>query len=156
MENMIKYLSLMVLVFFVESCYTIILKPKPSPATLKPFKCQTVAAFNVLEFKLNYDLIGTWESDQIWMDGGEEIKRLEFSADGKIKYFPHFEEANSTYSEGEFRTISDTLIVCFEDQDVLEKFRFNVNLKSLLLSSFGETKDVHYSINENSWYRITE
>ena len=62
-ENMIKYLSLMVLVFFVESCYTIILKPKSSPAMLKPFKCQTVAAFNVLEFKLNYDLIDTWESN---------------------------------------------------------------------------------------------
>ncbi len=85
MRNLVKYFCLILLSLQFESCYTIILKPQPSVHVLTPYERQTID-FNNLEFNLNQRLIDAWSNYQLWMDYGEEIKRLEFYTNGKIRY----------------------------------------------------------------------
>ena len=143
-----KYILLILLAFLLESCYTIIIKPVRKNNVV--IVNRNAIDFDALKFDVDPELIDSWSNSKLWMDYGYVVKRLQFRYNGKMIYYPNYDSQDSYGEEGEFRTLSDTLIVRFRNSYIIEKFTYKIDHNRLSLSSFGESENGQYTIVQSS------
>ena len=121
-----------VLVFFIQSCYTII---KQSDLGNNHYK--TNAQFP-LKSGLDSELEGVWINKILWMDYGYQIRRLEIKNDGSVIYIPDSEKSNSKIYYGSYRVISDTLIIKFDEKNNFEWMNYKLDDTNLAISNLKD------------------
>ncbi|MCK6615430.1 MAG: hypothetical protein L6Q47_14415 [Ignavibacteriaceae bacterium] len=129
---------LIVLLFILpllhQSCYTVIVIPEhgpPGPTREQEFELNSFYKMDVIPGR---DIAGIWSKTSRAEDYGDIIERLEFRTDGTMLYFPHYELTYGGKIEGEYRTVSDTLIVKIRDSYILKKSKFAIEEPHLRLA----------------------
>ena len=146
MNRLLKLLFSFYILLVFQGCYTILQRPKPTLYVPTPAE-RELYYFNSTAYSSNQDLFGGWSHSQLWIDGGEEIKKIYFDPDGKIHFYPNSIDPNAGYIEGEYRTYSDTLFIHFMDSNILEKYTFVTGNGNLFLKSLDATKSEQYKLN---------
>lgn len=125
---------LFILPFLHQSCYTVLVIPEhgpPGPTTEQEFELNSFYKMDILPGR---DIAGIWTKAYVAIDYGDVIERLEFRTDGTMLYFPHYELTYGGKIEGEYRTVSDTLIVKIRDSYILKKSKFAIEEPYLSLA----------------------
>ena len=121
--------------------------------------CYTIVERNILPkdytyLYKNHEIIGFWIYKVPWMDGREQIKKLEFFEDGTVTFFPDVEFPNSRYISGKFSIKNDTLRIKLNNTSFSEEFVYYIDDAALVLNYI---KNPGYQIQgkgETYWYKV--
>jgi hypothetical protein len=132
MTNIICVTFIFTLVFFAQSCYTIVEQRKVNNTFYE----------SQAEFPQNYniqnDLIGVWINKQLWMDYGYQYRRLEIYENGRVVYMPRSESNNSKIYNGIYTVSADTLIMNLGNKPSIVWMKYRLNADTLFIRSFKE------------------
>ncbi len=133
-------LSLASLLLIGQSCYTVVPSSQPETRELTLVELE-VRNFDLLRFDIDQDLLGMWFQSYVAYDYGTVVDRIQFEPDGSMTYTPHSELQLAKSALAEFRTLSDTLIIRFQDGQYLEKYFFKVKNDVLELVNTREPRN---------------
>jgi hypothetical protein len=141
---MIKFLIYFVIAFISlssVSCYTIIEK----------------SSYQKNLIYLNHKIIGSWIKQDLLMDYGYRIQRLEFYADGDITFYPNAERFHADFHTGKFNIKSDTLEIKLFASSFTELFIYkieaqNLTLKKIESESYLRNEILNYKTGQ--WIKV--
>ncbi|MFA6597626.1 MAG: hypothetical protein WCS69_07875 [Ignavibacteriaceae bacterium] len=142
MKKLASYLSIFLLFSFI-GCYTIIEKNTSPKGYYLPYK--------------NHAIVGFWIYRVPWIDGRDQIKKIEFFEDGKVTYYPNSEIINSRYMSGNFSIKDDTLKIRLFNNSAPEKFIYEVDGSTLYLNKTKNNLPIRYKIQgsgEVTWEKV--
>ncbi|PJC59347.1 MAG: hypothetical protein CO025_06445 [Ignavibacteria bacterium CG_4_9_14_0_2_um_filter_37_13] len=149
---MLKYpsiISIVILGFFIQSCYTII---KQVNVENNQYKSNSQFPPNSV---LNNKLEGVWINKKLWMDYGYQIRRLDIKNNGNLIYIPDSERSNSKIYYGSYRTLSDTLIIKFNEKTNAEWMNYKLNANTLAISILKEREGTENNLINDCYNCIT-
>jgi len=149
MRNHISFVSIVILVFFIQSCYTIIKKENVDSdfhKTNSQFPQNSI---------LNPELVGVWINKKLWMDYGDQIRRLEIKNNGNIIYIPNSERSSSHIYFGSYRIQSDTLIIKFNEKNNSEWMNYKLSTYTLAIKNFLEGEGTNDNLINDCYNCIT-
>lgn len=121
-------------IFLVQSCYTVI---KKNDFEKSYYDRQPKFPLNS---NLNTELVGVWINKKLWMDYGYQYRRLEIKNNGSVTYIPSSERSNSEIFYGNYRVLSDTLIIIFNRRDNSEWMIYRLRTNTLYIQNIKERK----------------
>lgn len=133
-NKLMKYCFILFLTFvMLQSCYTIIDQRKIDEISERSRIGFPEGAL------LDSELTGRWRevfSGRVIIDGGERGREITFFSRGNLSYIPNTKIFGGRIDYGEYRVISDTLLLNFETQHFGEKLIYRISNDTLYLKCF--------------------
>ena len=89
------------------------------------------------------------------MDYGYQIRRLDIKNNGNLIYIPDSERSNSKIYYGSYRTLSDTLIIKFNEKTNAEWMNYKLNANTLAISILKEREGTENNLINDCYNCIT-
>ncbi len=142
--NIFNKLFILLFLSSFTSCFTVVNNVK-----ISEYLETNESSQNSFPVNSNIDerLIGLWEKTFKIIDMGLGSQSLHFYKNGFVEYKKYYKDFLATELWGEFRTLSDTLYIKFNPQDLIEKILVSFNNNQLVLQNLESPFFYHhYSI----------
>jgi len=80
----------------------------------------------------------------------EFTQSLSFHASGTLVRLSEFGNSYQITHNGRYRIISDTVIVCFDDESDIEKYLYSIADNRLTLTGIWKNEDARYNLTSNN------
>ena len=131
---------LIIILCSISCCYTIV---KDNNTIGKTSSLQSSFPTNSI---IDDHLIGKWEKTFTIIDLGLGTQELYFKIDGTIFYRKFYKQHLEDYYMGEYRTISDTLLIKFDHEEEVEFLKYYIKNGQLYLNNLESPNSVYHTI----------